>query len=626
MLKIRDFAAGLTPDQVERIYAKYGKSTKRDADDAMANNYNGQIGIGAKSGMCYGTKQFSVTSYVAGEMTVYNCYVDEDGDPTYAKLFTAESDEPSGLEISIPVEARDLNRFHQEAVRVYSYFDPMPEIQNLNDNCKIARPEPKSGLEGKGWRLTGSTSYAIMGNVAYPIDLSQIDDANDATRTLVSSGVEIDFPIGDLSIAISREALKYTPRTKRILNERLQVVVDELADNVTDKFTTAANIWEAKILYRKVFNELGQLGTKLSRMLTGKVVWNGIPIDNDSFKWNDSSDAVIMTGFTKSYRKKSLLASGRTKVIQARPDNIVIINDLNTGKGSPSRISELYKNEPFNEAVVLTFADKAAEAKFNADLNFNSVPVKFLSALDKPAVVRAAANAKHQLKCFKWDANKVSHGINSEAWTPEVIDFENGSGVYVKIERFEAQSPTGRGYSPYYLKTMLQQATDAGIIINDLYAIKPAMLEKKTLGAGWVELWDFIKNEITKKVSSNNLLQNIIDQHELDKNEKNEYKNFFPKVGDIKDNNSPLKLYIKAVEDLRLKSKTISTANIDKIIKVYNAFNYQFDNTLIPTYNLTEMRKNITVKYPLTGLISVWSMEANAEKIIEYVNLIDANP
>src|SRR5579862_6090082 len=47
-LKIRDFGKGLTIDQLEEIYFKYWKSTKRNTNDQ-----NGCLGIGAKSAFAY---------------------------------------------------------------------------------------------------------------------------------------------------------------------------------------------------------------------------------------------------------------------------------------------------------------------------------------------------------------------------------------------------------------------------------------------------------------------------------------------------------------------------------------------------------------------------------------------
>lgn len=637
MFKVRDFAKGLTHDQVEKIYAKYGKSTKRDINDATANNYNGQIGIGAKSGLCYGTKTFSVSSFVNGVQTVYSCLVDQDEEPTYMKLFSADTNEPDGLEISIPVEVNDINRFHTEAKRVYSYFSPMPEIIGLNEGIVIERPQAVAGLEGKTWRLTNGKSYAIMGNVAYPIDVGQINDsASDEIRLMVTSGIEIEFPIGELAFPPSREALKYTPRTKKNLNSYLEEIIVELTKLIEDKFTSATNIWEAKILYKEIFSGLGNLGRNLSNILSGRVKWNNNLIENDLFRLPTDKTAfpfiegVTITAFSKSYRRKNLLSSSKTNIIEARVDNVVIINDLNTGKGSPSRLAELYRTTPFNNAFVISFDTDNIKKEFYKKLNFDSVPVKYLSQMDKPEVIKtqSVANSKHQLKCFKWDATNVTHGINSQAWTPETIDFEKGKGVYVKIERFEAISPNGKTYSPYYLKDMLKALSDVGIAVPTLYAIKPSMLEKKQLGVGWVDLWAWVDAEFQTHIKTKCFSQDLIDTREFGKNFDSKFQAFEEKVSEFTNPKSKMKNYLNTIINLKKLKVKNSAANtsLDNLIKAYEKFGFSFTKTFKASFDLNEMRDEINKTYPLLQMYSIYNISQYKNAIIEYVNLIDAKP
>src|SRR4051794_3841103 len=45
-LSIQDWGVGLDKDGIERIYSKYGASTKRESND-----FNGQLGMGCKSAL-----------------------------------------------------------------------------------------------------------------------------------------------------------------------------------------------------------------------------------------------------------------------------------------------------------------------------------------------------------------------------------------------------------------------------------------------------------------------------------------------------------------------------------------------------------------------------------------------
>ena len=631
VFKVRDFAKGLTHEQVVDIYSQYGESTKRDEEDEMANLFNGQIGIGAKSGLCYGTKSFSISSYVEGVMTVYNCYTEENGLPTYAKLFSAETDEPDGLEVSIPVDPADINKFHTEATRVYTYFVVKPEILNALPSVSFDRPKAQQDLEGTTWRLTGnSKSFIIMGNVAYPIDKSQIDNARGADGILVDCGIEIEVPIGDVSMAISREALEYTPKTKANVNKAINAVVDELSAMVETKFTNAPDIWEAKIQYRQVFFELGQIGTALAKILKGKINWQGILVDSDGWGIDNADSNAIVIEYSKSYNKNRTLKSERSKRITAKKKNVVILNDLGTGKGSPGRIQELYKKTDFDTAYVLLFKDDKAKDDFFTLHQLDTVPMLSLQNLDKPAINRQAMghNTKHQLKCFKWDDTKVSYGLNSGAWQPETVDIENGSGVYVMIERFEAIAPNKKTFSPYYLKhSLLSKLTDLGITLPDIYAIKPSMLEKKKLGSGWVNLWDWVKIELDKLVASNTVSQDLIDYHEAISNGTTLYSGIAPQVADIKNTNSPLYQYVTLFT--KMSSFSAGSANnmtVDKVISAYQTFGYNFTATFKPTVDLNVLKDAINQKYPLIPVFTSYEITGNSKAIIEYVNLIDAKP
>ena len=62
-------------------------------------------------------------------------------------------------------------------------------------------------------------SYAVMGNIAYPLSTNALDYEYRSTRyeLLNDVGLTIYFKIGDLDISASREALQYTDETKKTI-------------------------------------------------------------------------------------------------------------------------------------------------------------------------------------------------------------------------------------------------------------------------------------------------------------------------------------------------------------------------------------------------------------------------
>ena len=89
------------------------------------------------------------------------------------------------------------------------------------------------------WKYFGDarTSYAIMGNIPYPIDTSVFSETELTSdlRAILNGGVHITFKIGDLEFAASREALQYTAHTKKAIldsiNEISKYLVTEVSKN-----------------------------------------------------------------------------------------------------------------------------------------------------------------------------------------------------------------------------------------------------------------------------------------------------------------------------------------------------------------------------------------------------------
>src|SRR6188474_2784952 len=110
---IRDYGYGMTEDQVAQTYCKLGASTKRNS-----NEVTGMLGIGSKAGYAY-NGAFTVTTYVSGVETIYNCFREERGALRMAMLHTGSTKEPDGVKIAVPVKREDIFEFQRRAERVF---------------------------------------------------------------------------------------------------------------------------------------------------------------------------------------------------------------------------------------------------------------------------------------------------------------------------------------------------------------------------------------------------------------------------------------------------------------------------------------------------------------------------
>lgn len=213
---IRDFGPGLSHDQIMRLYSTYFDSTKQASDD-----YIGGFGVGSKSPFAY-TDSFTVVSRHNGIERVYAAFVNDEGMPTIATMNEeTPTSEPSGLQVGFPVRPEDFHSFHSEAREVYSGFKVQPTILGVNlhlsDYASKPIVEGVSSLPSESYR--SREMLLNMGGVRYPLNsfAEKLRNTNSEltpeAQWLYNQSVEIDVPIGAVSVAASREALQYDKKT-----------------------------------------------------------------------------------------------------------------------------------------------------------------------------------------------------------------------------------------------------------------------------------------------------------------------------------------------------------------------------------------------------------------------------
>lgn len=224
-LVITDHGTGLSRDEMLRVYASYGASTKRGTNDQV-----GAFGLGSKSAFTLG-QQFIVTAVKDGLRTVAAFGIGDNGTGTVAILDHKETAEASGVTVSISVD--DPGAVQRAARTVFSTWQPGTVLVNgrrprsvLDSPLKIADgiyladgPDRDAGTWGEAGLIV------VMGNIGYPVSpalrdkLSRRISANDYTAvTLLHAQrggprVFAFVDIGDVDIAPSREDMRDTPRT-----------------------------------------------------------------------------------------------------------------------------------------------------------------------------------------------------------------------------------------------------------------------------------------------------------------------------------------------------------------------------------------------------------------------------
>jgi hypothetical protein len=287
-LIFRDFGNGLTKEQIETVFTRYGKSTKRGTNTAT-----GQFGIGGKVAFCY-TSSFLVRSYIAGQVTTWSCILDESNVGTLVNLGECETTEPNGLEIIIDVKKGDISNFRDEAREFFKFWPLTPDIEGFDaSDYEGMRASMVPHLEGTKWKILKrldsgyGESNILMGNVAYKIDWDAIRDFDEFCRNRTSYGRIRNFisnnnilftcEIGQVQPTPSREALQYTENTNALLLSKLETLLLEIKGELQDQFSGLANIFEAKRLYHNLF-----VGDAYMAQLSGITLeWQGEAITNN---------------------------------------------------------------------------------------------------------------------------------------------------------------------------------------------------------------------------------------------------------------------------------------------------------------------------------------------------------
>ena len=232
---VRDFGNGLSEQEIKELFTTYFGSSKD-----QSNDFTGALGLGSKSAFSY-TDSFNCTSYHNGTKSVYSLFLDQ-GEPKVTLMYQSESDEPSGVEINIPVQYNDINSFENEAQIVYSAFDVKPigfenktsihyyfkDFGTINlQKASISRDE-----------FAGKYIYARMGNVLYPISSEYTKNYRFNLELYGfdswSNIIFVDFNIGELDIAPSREQLSYDKTTIENINNKLTQIFENAISKMVE--------------------------------------------------------------------------------------------------------------------------------------------------------------------------------------------------------------------------------------------------------------------------------------------------------------------------------------------------------------------------------------------------------
>lgn len=614
---IRDYGIGLTHDQVVNIYTTYFETTKSDSND-----YIGALGLGSKSPFSY-TNNFTVIAIKDHRRGIYTAFINDLGVPSIALMYEEDTNEPNGLEVRFAVtNSSDYYVFLKNARDVYTYFEPKPIVGGVENFIPYSKKYDIKNIVNGVHSLVGSGyAYAVMGNVAYPIDVPERQQRLGELSNLLNCNLEFNFAIGELDVQASREGLAYTEKTIKAIADKLTFLSKGLTAKLTEEVDQLENIWfRAQKLVDLGRQNLWTASVREYLAITG-FQWvigdyyratfkeTGITSKDLASKFNISANWFFSNKNT--IRKKRLAwnsvdADYNTHVFTCEDYRRFVVNDTNIGAVERAKHHWRTVETPSLEFLVcvLDVADRSVPAKFDEFFEFIGNPPKdyVYQASD---LTKKAKDQKISLGSILQLFNKSE---NEVSWKKACIgDVYDASQTYYYIPLSGFSFISKYGYKT--VNAFIRDIKAMPITVPTLtpYGVRKSEIEAISALSNWVNLEDYVA-ELIKS----------IDPQVIDTIVKSAVKSYSDVPKTLLSRLSDFSAYKQLVIELDISPIRGYYEEIQRIFNRFAPGQFDIEQQVV---KLNQKVKEVEDKYPLLNYIYVNGM--NVDAVAEYINLID---
>ena len=632
---IRDYGTGLSHEQVTNIYTTYFESTKTDS-----NEFIGALGLGSKSPFSY-TDNFTVTAVKDGIKGIYSAFINEAGVPSIAKMMSEETTEPSGVEVKFSVNDRyDYSKFVDEARTVYTYFKLRPVVGGVSDfKFRDVDYDTKDIVPGVHSYKNNSRSVAIMGNIAYPIEVPNADQSLGELRQLLSCGLEMHFAIGELDFQASREGLSYIPQTINSIKRKLEAVNAQLAVHIAKEADAIPNLWDRAVHLHKKYH-MGLWTTAIKKYVQdtklstfddsryGGTMTFKLGVDDLAKKYNISVRGFNYAKHSKAYPNRKQESDHKQRAgggyditqywgITVENNVQFIVND--TKVGAAERAKFHYRQTKPDHSLTVFVLEKADKTK---DMNTKAF-FKAISNPPKDRIVQASTLQKKDradstlgknvtILCLQERGAGGYHREREMVWRDagKADSFDaNQTYYYLPLSGFEVQSNYGMGD----VKQFYNDLKDCGLegIKQTVYGVRKGDIEFIRTQKNWVNIEQQIVNVLSKPID-NKLVMSLVLQAVDNFNLLSYTSNIVDAVSNPKSPYTKLVTQFKGFEKIRYSESSLK--------RLCNR--YAQGVTFSPEAQVQKFVDECSViskRYPLLQFLR----SAPNSEVAEYVNLID---
>ena len=628
---VRDFGLGLDGDQIVNIYTTYFESTKTDS-----NSFIGALGLGSKSPFSY-TDNFTVTAIKNGIKRIYSAFINAAGVPSIAEMTEELSDEGNGVEVKFSVTDRyDYTSFRNEASNVFKWFKHKPNIigdtEFSHTTLKYKEENIVTGVHVSADLERGC--IAVMGNIAYPLtNMPETEKHFGRLSSLLNCGLILDFKIGELDFAASREQLSYIPLTIDNIRNKLTQLNDHLATHLADKANAITGEWErADFLYNEhrtqlysaavkkyvadtnfpLFDPAAYQGKKIFKLLEPDLEKKGIKI----------TGFYISGGPGHKLRTNSVFVNGkhtRTVSIPVDKNVIIVLNDLNTGCASRAMYHFGNKHAYRHSSIFcLNHSDPDLSVRQKA---YDSL-IKELH--NPPTVVKASElDIKERTKPLSnsgiatigMKSNKRSGYEDSYTWIPYTgVPDENTTYYYVTLNNHEAIDDTGATINVFNTKALMDESGVSNISTITIFGVRKNRIKEIKKLKNWVWFEDKLKMEVSK--ISDDHISSLVAAEIFDQYNTRVYTN--STVAAAVGPNSDYAKYVRYVASIKR-----ATGNVSQLSKLCQTYGKTIHADTVRN-NIIKIKDVLHKKYPILKYFKDSSRdESRVQDLIDYIKLVD---
>jgi hypothetical protein len=615
---VKDWGTGLSPEQIDGEDGLY--ITFFDSDKVHSDDFTGCLGLGSKSPFAY-TDSFTVESRYNGKKYFYTSTHNEKGEPCIVNMGNVDTDEPNGMKIEFAVAKEDFNEFYEKAALCLSWFKVRPSVVGYAE-FEFTKHDYLRQKDTHAVVRNQETSYAVMGNVAYPINLGDFSWSvfSDIERKVLQHGVHLYLDIGDVEFVPSREKLSITPRTSKGIKKYLGDAIKSIQEELEVQVQNQPTVWKARLMLHEIKHSiLGAVRPIATINYNGKLISEVIDFGNKvikdaagipqkdaegNFLYNEGPQLSVFSRKRENYRKQ-----GENKM--HCNGNLIFFCDLE--RGNDARITTYLKKKGIESAYVIT----SAKQEFLAETGIDEVMI-LASSLPKPERIKQETIGSDGVKIYVKRTTLQQYmpngnGLASNYWSDVEYDLREG-GVYV-ITTY-GQIVQGNNKTPpadFSRKIKLIKILDPDF---ELYSVRPAHLGKmgKYLSK-WVRFDDYFANLLKSRTD---LIEKVSLWKQYDALCHNDNYKIF------KDHTfESHSLFGQFMNKWRMAVE----ANEDNIVSAFNSLNVLNETVAIPdkTDYICRFENNLWEVYGLFGCLDWWkkSNQGFADDVADYIRSVD---